>query len=662
MKEKLDYDYYFKPNKFIRDLVHGYVNITKFEQSIIDTIPFQRLKDIRQLTCQQVYPSARHTRFEHSLGVLELTRQAIKHLNKNGLISKTNGEQDLQVIDDQLHFNATIAALLHDVGHCPFSHLGESEFSSEEVFQRLYDDIQKNSQLSKTNLADTIRDRKEDDRGAIHEQLSCIVILEQYEDMLSKLCMKAQDLEHSCEVEIDFELIIRCILGIEYNVSTMALFEQNKAKNAIIRLINSTIFDMDKLDYIMRDSTLTGIGVPVIDTKRLFRNMYFSEQYTLVFTSKAVPALQNMIDARDGLYMYVYNHHAVVFSDFMNTYILRRLSHNARDFLRLTHPELTKDGINKKLELFQISNLGLIPKPYLFSTSAVVDEYRSDSDWISVLNIIHLCLSEDKHYLKMLLEGEIDEEIGGNAKIRKKIMASPEAERLLIGIIRAQRLVNNSKTRSFLKPWWKTIFEFSSFMNQYFADDRIRTELCALICNNSKYPVDASEFRSQIAKHVIYITQKLKHPSLIEVLEDGDFFVIERSTRFFSPDTIKKLDIALKRSEILSVSSEVNHRYPEYVIKNLTNIIPQKDYSSIYEKDSFYVYSKPLSGVYTEIEKQNHYRLIEQIFVFVATEFVKRGWRSFVQQFGSAELPAINEEIKLQSKREMLELFEQELT
>lgn len=74
------WDRYFAPRKVIRDLAHGYVRLTKFELEIIDQAPFQRLKDIRQLTCQQVYPAARHTRFEHSLGVMELTRRAIDEI------------------------------------------------------------------------------------------------------------------------------------------------------------------------------------------------------------------------------------------------------------------------------------------------------------------------------------------------------------------------------------------------------------------------------------------------------------------------------------------------------------------------------------------------------------------------------------------------------
>lgn len=86
MSLELKHDYYFKPIKIIRDLVHGYINLTEFDIKIMGTLEFQRLKDIKQLTCQQVYPSAQHTRFEHSLGVLELMRNSLKHLNKNGIL------------------------------------------------------------------------------------------------------------------------------------------------------------------------------------------------------------------------------------------------------------------------------------------------------------------------------------------------------------------------------------------------------------------------------------------------------------------------------------------------------------------------------------------------------------------------------------------------
>ena len=106
---KVSKSYYFESVKIIRDLIHGYINLSQFELQLIDTIQFQRLKDIRQLTCQQVYPSARHTRFEHSLGVLELTKKAIKYLNKNGMLEKKHNNDNL-IIDCNLQFNAFIAA------------------------------------------------------------------------------------------------------------------------------------------------------------------------------------------------------------------------------------------------------------------------------------------------------------------------------------------------------------------------------------------------------------------------------------------------------------------------------------------------------------------------------------------------------------------------
>ena len=153
-------------------------------------------------------------------------------------------------------------------------------------------------------------------------------------------------------------------------------YELNRMKNVIVHLISANAFDMDKLDYIIRDSYMTGIGTPTIDTNRLFRNIYLNDDLAIVFSNRAVPALQNMVDARDELYMYVYNHHAVIFSDFMYTYIIRRLAHNARDYsvlLKKIQGEklCSKDPNEQSVEFGSpvdelITNLGSVPKEYLF--------------------------------------------------------------------------------------------------------------------------------------------------------------------------------------------------------------------------------------------------------------------------------------------------------
>ena len=690
-------DYYFTTVKFIRDLAHGYVYLTKFELDLIDTVEFQRLKDIRQLTCQHVYPAARHTRFEHSLGVLELTRQAVKNLNRNGII--TTKETD--IFDKHLQFNAALAALLHDVGHCPFSHLGEIEFDRDEVWARLYDNVK--DKLEGTPLLKgftELNEKQAKKPGALHEQMSCIMILEKFYDTLFGVEAEAD----GCRVYVDFELLIRCILGRKYDVSAELLsqskeqFQENQKKNVIVCLINSRVFDMDKLDYIIRDSHMTGIGTPVIDTHRLFKNMYLSEKYSLVFTSRAVPALQNMIDARDELYMYVYNHHAVVFSDFMNTYIFRRLAHNSRDFQELAQsvvddaPSKLK-GLPNRDELFAdeqpITNLGMVPKNYLFSSEAIVEENRSDGDLISLLNIIYHaltlngCNAQGNDILESALIGQIDEAFafaGVNQAARDQFenllhkqhgedKCIAQKDKLLRNIRRAHTLIGRYLKRDYLKPWWKTYSEFNHFIQHNFLSDDIRKQLCSWICHGEQEKPAGDEFRSQIAKHLNYITREIKNNSalekasgLLQPLGDGEFFVVERSARFFDPETVRELDIAQKVNAILGMPSEVKYHTNEYYVKELTNIIPQRDYYSIYAKDSFYIFSRPLDPGEgrTSAQQKRHYQLIEQMFVFVATSLVKRGAEDFQARFGKNIDPVQREKNEEESEKEIFQKFKEQ--
>lgn len=679
---KENWDRYFTPQKVIRDLAHGYVSLTEFELEIIDKAPFQRLKDIRQLTCQQVYPAARHSRFEHSLGVMELTRRAINSLNENGIL--TSQEQDPTKdppISNSVRLNATLAALLHDVGQCPFSHLGETQFDPLEVWHRLRKDV--HLFLGDSELDCRFQKKEYNqkaDKGAVHEHLSCIVVLEHFYDML-KAVLIDDDRDDSKKIRVDFELLLRCILGIEYEVKTSKLLLENEEKNAAIRLINSTIFDMDKLDYIIRDSLFTGIGAPTIDTERLFRNMYLNDHYSLVFTSKAVPVLQNMIEARDNLYMYVYNHHTAVFSDFMFSYIQRRMDHNARDFYKMLYPSLSPTEFNfiqTELAEFPVSRQGLVLKPYLFSSDAVVEGNRSDSDWLSLVNVIYIASMQnrDANLIRMDLKSAIEEEkadlvVPQDRKQRCRLFVwskdgkkgeevlcerfvpwnNPSRKRckkLAKQIKRTYLLVDKYQSRQFLKSWWKTIFEFQNFMNRNFYDDNICKQLCDFIYKGGEHGLSAPEFRSQLAKHVKYITQRLHKEKVFRMyLDDDDFFVVERSIRFFDLNTIEQLDIALRTNEIVGVPVETVNKNSTrgYYIKNLTSIIPQKDYSSLYGERSFYVYSRDFlrdveMGEYTTQEVQKFNRTVEQIFVFTAEELIRRGEQDFVERFCSSSSKA----------------------
>lgn len=702
----LSKSYYLKPVKIIRDSVHGYVNLTKFDLELIDTVPFQRLSDVRQLTCQHVYPGARHTRFEHSLGVLELMRSAIKYLNRNGILGEEKkkeenggpvGTEGNLLIDESMEFNASVAALLHDVGHCPFSHMGETQFERKEVEEALRKALEnyikgvKNEEENAV-LGDcekllkelTVKHKDEKKTGSIHEQLSCIVILRKYRDILTKLDQTVgEDKNDACSITVDFALIIRSILGIEYDVKTTDDLRDYKIKNAIVRLLNSSIFDVDKLDYIMRDSVMTGIGTPTIDTQRLFRSMYLDDKGYLIFTSKAVPALQNMIDARDGLYMYVYNHHAVVYSDFLNTYISRRLSHNYEALREIIKNSRGRRNPSNGLELF---SLGLVPKSYLFSVEAVVEQNHSDVAWISLLNSIHisgnkLLSSGQKADLKWTEFNEIPEvrekqEEILRREIRKELkpywrgrtVNIKTRDKMAGKVYNLMRLVHQYMTRDYLKPWWKTVFEFSNFMEQHFRDDRVREQAEKFICSGGDCGLKAAELRSQIAKHVSYITRKLENDGkgkdfgLIEALHEGDFFVVQRTTNFFSTDTIEKLEIALKSSEVLGMPGDDSRQVNEYYLKKLTSIIPQKEYASVYAKEGFYVFSRQPhddeEGSEQEKRKrlEKHYKLLEDIFVFVVKHFINDGEQKFVENFQNED-GAVNAVGEKRSKDEKYKAF-----
>ena len=118
-------------------------------------------------------------------------------------------------------------------------------------------------------------------------------------------------------------------------------------------------------------------------------------------------------------------------------------------------------------------------------------------------------------------------------------------------------LINRYQSRQFLKPWWKTIFEFENFMARHFYDDSLRKQLCDLIYYGGKNGMPASEFRSQLAKHVKYIMQQLFQAGVVCAnLNDDDFFIVERSVRFFDIDTIEQLNIALHTNEIVGKLSE----------------------------------------------------------------------------------------------------------
>ncbi len=270
--------------KIIRDIVFGYVPITALDRTLIDTPIFQRLKRIRQLTAFSLYPSANHTRFEHSLGVMYIGSSVFRSLYARGDLDWAIKKADIS--HPQLDMTVRYACLLHDVGHAPFSHVGEAFYDASDIWVQV---CAVNPQLAHALGPECPETGK-------HELMSCLVALKHYARELS--------------AKVDLELLCRMICGVRYQPA-----QERSVLNPVIEILNST-YDVDRLDYVLRDSTTTGTFGVSIDYERLIRG-YAVREKTLLFLRRSLPSVVNLITGRDFLYQWLYNHHTVAYSDLL---------------------------------------------------------------------------------------------------------------------------------------------------------------------------------------------------------------------------------------------------------------------------------------------------------------------------------------------------------
>jgi HD superfamily phosphohydrolase len=269
-------------NKVIRDIVFGYIDLSEDNVRIIDTPYFQRLKRIRQLTAFALYPSANQTRFEHSLGVMHLGRRVMQTLADSDDLAAVAKAADVGL--DRLWATVEYACLLHDVGHAAFSHVGELFYDKQGGLAAIH------------NLDPVIHAAIGGNkaRGSGHELMGVQVVLKHYKDLLP--------------ANVDLELLCRMISKAEYPGD-----HARKALNPLVAILNST-YDVDRLDYVLRDSATTGTMGVSIDVERMIRG-YTIKENTLLFLRKALPSVVGLITGRDFLYQWLYNHHTVAYTD-----------------------------------------------------------------------------------------------------------------------------------------------------------------------------------------------------------------------------------------------------------------------------------------------------------------------------------------------------------
>jgi len=258
----------------IKDPIYGYIQCSPEEKKIIDTEAVQRLRRIRQLAGSEfVYPAGVHTRFEHSLGVMHLA----------GLLASTLIEKG--VLEEEGLRQIRIAALLHDVGHGPFSH----------VFEALL-----------------IRHL-----GKTHEDMTVKVITESsLKDVLNEIGLNVKDTALLAVGKLD-----------------------NRKREFWSQIISSTV-DCDKLDYILRDSYHTGGEFASID---VFRLIYTIDLYegSLAVDLAALPTLEAFLIARLELFRSIYFHKASRAAQILLEKALEE-AHKEVDILKLSAEEYLK--------------------------------------------------------------------------------------------------------------------------------------------------------------------------------------------------------------------------------------------------------------------------------------------------------------------------------
>lgn len=317
----------FNKKKIFNDPIYGFITIPN--DLVFDLVEhpfFQRLRRIKQLgLTSYVYPGALHTRFHHALGAMHLMTRAIETLRSKG-----------HEITDEEAEAVTIAILLHDIGHGPFSHA-----------------------LEHTLVKDVT-----------HEQLSLLFMQKLNEHFEGKLS-----------------------LAIE-------IFQDQYHKRFLHQMVSSQL-DMDRLDYLQRDSFYSGVSEGVIGTERIISMLNVKDD-SLVVDYKGIYSVEKFLIARRLMYWQVYLHKTVISAEFLLVKLLERAKYLANEGHELF--------CTRYLHRFLYSEIGMedfVKDPSALENFAHLDDYdilTAAKEWVHADDRVLSYLSEavvDRKLLKV---------------------------------------------------------------------------------------------------------------------------------------------------------------------------------------------------------------------------------------------------------------------
>lgn len=309
--------------KVVHDPVWGTIKFLPWELQLLDSPLLQRLRNINQLGLAALtYPSATHSRFEHTLGVTALTSKMVDSVNDNG----NTKDNDICVSKSDLSL-LRLAALLHDVGHCFFSHLSEKMYGETEVFSTLKSSFEIFSSAQP------------------HEIFAYIIIntpsFKKFFENINFPLYDSDSVTSYCGNGF-FDDVGRMIIGAPID----KVFSKNGKlykKYYLTEIINGQ-FDADALDYLRRDSYTTGLSLTYHIDRFLYKIKMVereeSENNQTVFgkhltvSVSGVSTVEEMIFGKQMLTRYIYQHQKVLASDVLVYDVVRGLKANGK----LQHP------------------------------------------------------------------------------------------------------------------------------------------------------------------------------------------------------------------------------------------------------------------------------------------------------------------------------------
>lgn len=275
----------------IRDPIHGSIYLSDGEEAIIESVEFQRLREIKQLGFSEFsFPGATHNRFLHSIGVSHVAGLVFDSIFRAYPLRSSNKMRFRQLVK--------LAALLHDVGHGPLSHTTEQVMPDLEKLElKIYQEQGINQK-----------------RQANHEDYTIKFVTDSnIADIIKKFFS-----------DID-PLHVACLIDKELKCSPDVFTDGIINFRPLLSQIVSSELDADRMDYLERDSYFCGINYGKIDRDWLIQNLTLhikDHNAYLGLNRRALYAFDDFLISRHHMHLMVYFHHkSIIFEEMLNLYL-----------------------------------------------------------------------------------------------------------------------------------------------------------------------------------------------------------------------------------------------------------------------------------------------------------------------------------------------------